>query len=202
MPTQAQIEANRRNAEKSTGPRTPEGKARSRRNATRHRLCSDIVLMPDEEKEFRDDFNLLLADLREEHHPDGPTEDILVFKMAESVFFTNRASALLAEKLEENDIEDATKDIALMLRYHTTSDRAFSKHLHDLRKLQKERALEEIGFVPQNAEPAPAAEPEKPAAISRNVEDKPDPRENPVETQPETVDSAPDIPEWPGQKAA
>lgn len=43
--SQKRIEANRRNALKSTGPRTPEGKQRSARNATTHALfCVDIVV--------------------------------------------------------------------------------------------------------------------------------------------------------------
>jgi hypothetical protein len=173
MATEAQIEANRRNAAKSTGPRTPEGKARVRRNATRHGLCSYIALMAEEGPEFKEDFKLLLEDLREEHQPNGPTEDILVFKMAESVFFANRASALLADKLNSNDHPDALPHISLMLRYHTTADRAFSRHLNDLRKLQKERRKEEenavaeaepeqIGFVSQDPEPAPPQTPIEP----------------------------------------
>jgi hypothetical protein len=47
------IEANRRNALKSTGPRTPEGKARSSRNATTHGIfCHDMVLPDEDPKEF------------------------------------------------------------------------------------------------------------------------------------------------------
>jgi hypothetical protein len=42
MATEKQIEANRRNAEKSTGPRTKAGKARSRLNARRHGLASTL----------------------------------------------------------------------------------------------------------------------------------------------------------------
>jgi len=166
MATEAQIEANRRNAAKSTGPRTPEGKARVRRNATRHGLCSGIARMAEEGPEFAEDFKLLLEDLREEHQPNGPTEDILVFKMAESVFFANRAGVLLADNLNSIDDPVALPSISLMLRYHTTADRAFSRHLNDLRKLQKERRQEEaeaptqeIGFVSQGPEPVPPQTP-------------------------------------------
>jgi len=39
-----QFEANRRNARRSTGPKTEEGKRRSRRNAVRHGLCAETVI--------------------------------------------------------------------------------------------------------------------------------------------------------------
>lgn len=49
MATQSQIEANRRNAQKSTGPRTQEGKERSRANALKHGLSGDgVVTLPDD----------------------------------------------------------------------------------------------------------------------------------------------------------
>jgi hypothetical protein len=48
MATTAQMEANRRNAQKSTGPRTDEGKNRSRFNALDHGCRSRILVLPAE----------------------------------------------------------------------------------------------------------------------------------------------------------
>src|SRR5262249_22248711 len=46
MATQAQIDANRQNAQLSTGPTTDEGKERTRHNATRHGLSGDGTSLP------------------------------------------------------------------------------------------------------------------------------------------------------------
>ncbi len=47
--TEARLAANRRNAAKSTGPKTPEGKARSRANALKHGLCASVCVPEDVE---------------------------------------------------------------------------------------------------------------------------------------------------------
>src|ERR1035438_4853604 len=49
-------------------------------------------------------------DLREEHHPDGPTEDIFVFKMAEHFWYGQRASWLLAKHLSTNEDSNEVDD--------------------------------------------------------------------------------------------
>ncbi len=56
MPSPKQIEASRRNAQKSTGPRTRQGKARFSMNALKHGLMSRQVLLPDEDKKDREVF--------------------------------------------------------------------------------------------------------------------------------------------------
>jgi hypothetical protein len=47
--TEARLDANRRNAQLSTGPRTEEGKNRSKLNAFRHGLTAQVVVMPEED---------------------------------------------------------------------------------------------------------------------------------------------------------
>ena len=51
MTSEKKAEANRRNALKSTGPKTPEGKAAVRLNALKHGLRSEEVLLPGEDGE-------------------------------------------------------------------------------------------------------------------------------------------------------
>jgi hypothetical protein len=66
-----QMEANRRNAEKSSGPRTEAGKKISSLNALRHGLTSRVVVLPSEDlsayKKFSDEF---LASLAPETFPE------------------------------------------------------------------------------------------------------------------------------------
>jgi hypothetical protein len=51
MMSDKKAHANRRNALKSTGPKTPEGKAAVRLNALRHGLLSKEPLLPGEDEE-------------------------------------------------------------------------------------------------------------------------------------------------------
>lgn len=51
MTSYRQVEANRRNALKSTGPRTDAGKETSRRNAVRHGLMAETVIAAMEDAE-------------------------------------------------------------------------------------------------------------------------------------------------------
>jgi hypothetical protein len=77
--TLKQIEANRRNAAKSTGPRTADGKAASRSNAMKHGILSSVVVA---ENEDRDTFETLCQRLFSEFQPQSMVEIALVEKLA------------------------------------------------------------------------------------------------------------------------
>ena len=73
MATAAQIEANRRNAQKSTGPKTDEGKARVRRNAFKHGMTARTIMpvLPQEDpKELEDRIQQAIAAMQ----PRNPLE--------------------------------------------------------------------------------------------------------------------------------
>ena len=50
-PSEARIQANRANAKKSTGPKTVDGKTRSRANALKHGFCATVLPIPGEDPE-------------------------------------------------------------------------------------------------------------------------------------------------------
>ena len=79
MTTKKQAAANKRNAKKSTGPRTAEGKARSARNATRLGVLTRPVTAPHEDLEEL--LNLQRA-LMEEFEPDTYMAQLLVKRLA------------------------------------------------------------------------------------------------------------------------
>ncbi len=62
----AQLESNRKNAQMSTGPRSDEGKARSRENAYKHGLTGEGVVLPHEDAEA---FDNLVETLEAEMRP-------------------------------------------------------------------------------------------------------------------------------------
>lgn len=91
MLSEKQLEANRANAQKSTGPRTPAGKERSKLNATRHGLTGQTVVMPHEDMEA---FNLLTAAIVASLAAVGALECQLAQSYAGFQWRINRAAAL------------------------------------------------------------------------------------------------------------
>ncbi len=79
MTTERQVEANRRNAQRSTGPKTEKGKAVAKFNALRHGLTAKEVVIPGEDEEaFMDLRDRLVREL----DPEGVLESQLVDRIA------------------------------------------------------------------------------------------------------------------------
>ena len=75
----ARLIANQKNSLKSTGPKTPEGKAASRRNALKHGLTGDGIALLDEDAS---EVNRRFGDLKVDLRPSGPMAEILTHRIA------------------------------------------------------------------------------------------------------------------------
>jgi hypothetical protein len=115
-------------------------------------------VLPNEKQEI---FDALLAELREEHQPCSITEELLVLRMAQHHWLSNRARNLVQAAIDADDIpfKELIPEVNLWMRYETSNQRAFHKCLSDLLKLNAEkrkmRVAEENGFERQNANKLP-----------------------------------------------
>ncbi len=143
-------EINRENAQKSTGPKTEEGKAKSSQNRFKHGVYSKQVVAPGEDPAELDE---LRAKLRDEHQPSNTTEEILVDELAQHYWRMRRIRCQEVGPWRKGfeGPPDYPK-IEFFARALASAERSFHKTLAALLKLQKDR-----GFVPQKTVPAQAA---------------------------------------------
>src|ERR1700680_1833568 len=149
MATLKQFEANRRNAQKSTGPKTPEGKTAVSMNALRHGLRARTVVLPGENRE---EFNELCDDLEVEWHPQSRTEQFYVEQMAVSQWKLIRME--VSEVNLFKDTDSAKNQLPLLDRLWQAEcrlERSYARAQRELERLQKSRS---------NPEPPPVEDPE------------------------------------------
>ena len=91
MPSPKQIEANRRNAAKSTGPKTEAGKKHSRRNAVRHGLTAETVIGAPEDAE---DYQAFEAVIIADYDARSAVERELVLRLASLLWRLRRATSM------------------------------------------------------------------------------------------------------------
>src|SRR5580700_6473950 len=182
MTSAVQLEANRRNAQSSTGPVTAAGKQTSSRNAFQHGLTSKLIVLPHENAA---DFESLQADLIAEYSPTGVTEQMLVHELTVSWWRLCRARRVEMEVLTRRltpvcdgnlatlvsamdpFVEEGDSGYRRVLRYLNAAERAWRRALSQLQQTQHARKKEEArvqvpqpvaqnGFVSQtSAQPAP-----------------------------------------------
>ena len=92
-----QTMTNRINAMKSTGPRTPEGKAASSQNRLAHGLCSSALLIRGESPV---EFDALHTEIVGAYRPSTPEEKMLTDQLAEAQWRLNRARRVETKTLD------------------------------------------------------------------------------------------------------
>ncbi len=154
MASEAQIAANRRNAQKSTGPKSEAGKAKAAQNALRHGLTAKKLVIFDESE---DDFAAFHDEMRGTLAPRGPIEEHLAERVILCAWRLRRVSrveaALMTAGAERRlwRPSDRVSDVALdaafaerggltaLTRYEMALERAFYRALHELERWQTRR---------------------------------------------------------------
>src|SRR5260370_8529894 len=94
MATPAQINANRANAQKSTGPRSVEGKSASRFNALKHGIDAASIVIPGEDPA---DYDALVAHYLHEYRPQSASESFHVDTMIRADWQKRRLESVEAD---------------------------------------------------------------------------------------------------------
>jgi hypothetical protein len=159
MISEKQLEANRRNALRSTGPRTEDGKKVSALNARRHNLTGQVTAMTEADRIMHDAFS---ASIVESLAPEGAMETQLAQRIATDNWRLNRISAVednlfaLGHNAKSNEVEtedpeihaaltaakvfkEESKQLQLLTLYEQRVNRNIQKNLATLQALQAAR---------------------------------------------------------------
>jgi hypothetical protein len=160
-----QHQANRQNAQHSTGPVSPEGKAAVRFNALTFGLRARSVVLFDEDQAA---YQQLCDVLESEWQPQAPTERILLERMAVAHWLLMRQDSTESWILAAT--EPGHQQFALLDRVSAQRarlERSFSTAMRELKQLQNERRArtqpETEPVQPVHTEPAVTAPAHRPA---------------------------------------
>ena len=170
MASQKQTEANRLNATKSTGPRSPEGKSASRMNALKSGIDAKSQVIRGEKAA---NLETLKTEYHDRFHPTTPEQRMLVDTLIDAEWLLRRfriVEALLWEEgslsafkpndeitLGQSYCENANQFTRLQRRIDT-AQRNYRNALQDLGRLQAE-----------SPQPDPAPQPDPPARRNQPV---------------------------------
>jgi hypothetical protein len=161
------LEANRRNAQLSTGPRTEQGKSWSRLNSTTHGILASALLITEGEgAEDLAEFDELLGNLYQALEPVGALEEMLVEKIAVHWWKQRRAlqceaglirRAFASKPKDFDEIVNTEREAVTdhhclplgaeldrILRYETANQRQLAYTMNQLERLQRARKGEHV----------------------------------------------------------
>jgi len=118
MATKAQIKANQKNAQKSTGPQTDQGKATVSQNAIKHGLfAAEAVIKGEDPAEYEAYHDQFLAEL----DPVGAVETMLADRFVSLVWLLKRAERMQNQAIDsmiESQIDNPMAKSFNMVKWH------------------------------------------------------------------------------------
>ncbi|HLH16909.1 MAG TPA: hypothetical protein VKX45_06795 [Bryobacteraceae bacterium] len=214
MASEKQIAANRRNAQKSTGPRTQAGKEYSRMNAFRSGLYSENLVI---RGEYPDELEMLTEDYHQEFQPATPRERDLVDAIVRNEWISRRmafvevqlwghyhkvtAATPLRNPKDELDRKfplgqaflALSKPLERLQRRINSLERSTREALRELAELRAQREAQPEDQAEALEEELAAAEPEFDAPIESAIENPAEPAPHPIDAEPvpQPVDAQP-----------
>ena len=136
--------ANRKNALKSTGPRTLVGQATSSKNSLKHGLLAQQLIIRDESPS---ELEILQTNLYNSLQPIDSVEELLVEKIIKAAWRMQRVLQIEKEFLQKKDysgwekLNQAFKGydgnyLMNLFRYEAMLEKHFYKALHELQRIQ------------------------------------------------------------------
>ena len=185
MATPAQLLANRLNSQKSTGPRSAEGKAASSMNALRHGARAESLIIPGEDPAQLAELTTSYLDL---YQPAGPEEELLVDTVIRADWTRRRMARLEVEAfnslIQESDPPETALGLALqrdaaganalqkIFRRQEAAQRQWYRARQELARLQSaRRVLEQRRNPAERSQSAPTP----PQSVSRTKSETPAP---------------------------
>ena len=150
MSTEKQIAANRRNARKSTGPKSENGKSRTRLNALRHGLTAEQAVLPHEDPQ---NYEEIRTGMIQAHAPAGAAELALVEELVNAYWRLlrlhrvenqywehlggcyNRGDQGIAEAL----LQSPDKQTRAFFRYYGQIEKSYYRALAAVNQIKRDR---------------------------------------------------------------
>ena len=119
MSTEAQILANRRNAQKSTGPHTREGKSAVSQNAVKHGLLTrrDVI-----SSESQADFDLYREQMFDELDPVSPMESMLAERIVTLSWRLKRVCRIQNQTIDAMNAANTSSPLAKLTQSPSNAD--------------------------------------------------------------------------------
>jgi hypothetical protein len=144
--------ANRRNAMRSTGPNTQEGKAAVSLNALKYGLRAKNLVLPTEDPA---EYEQLWADLESDWQPKTRTERLCLEQMATSQWLLARLSLWESRCCQNILIDSRLSQLERISAQRARLERSFASAMRDLERLQKNRRSQPRPSAPAPQKPVP-----------------------------------------------
>jgi hypothetical protein len=118
MATKAQINANRENAQKSTGPKTDEGKASVSQNAVKHGIFAESVIKGENEADYEAFHDKMVAQIK----PVGPAEILLAERIVSLWWRLERAERIQNQAIDVMIARDEPSPLEKSLQHWMPKD--------------------------------------------------------------------------------